>query len=94
MIQNQVVGETVSVVGKSLGEIAYMVRKDWKQVHYTAQPYLDALGEIAEDGTYYQDSWQSVVAYFLCNVGTWKGDNARMIKAELKRRLKINNMKG
>jgi hypothetical protein len=33
---------------------------------------------------YYYDDAQSVVLYFLANAGTWKGEAARRIKAELK----------
>tara|TARA_B000000565_G_scaffold59967_1_gene39737 strand:- start:116 stop:256 length:141 start_codon:yes stop_codon:yes gene_type:complete len=34
--------------------------------------------------SYGLDSGQSVVAYFLANAGTWRGDRARALKAELK----------
>ena len=32
------------------------------------------------------DSGRSIVRYFLGNAGTWRGDVAKAIKAELKRR--------
>jgi hypothetical protein len=35
-------------------------------------------------GEFYNDSAKSVVAYFLANAGTWRGDTARRVKAELK----------
>jgi hypothetical protein len=38
--------------------------------------------------TYGMDSGYSIVAYFLSNASQWKSDVARMVKAELKRRLK------
>jgi hypothetical protein len=34
--------------------------------------------------TYYCDSGESVVRYFLANASTWRGDVARRVKAELK----------
>ena len=37
---------------------------------------------------YYLDSAESVVRYFLANAGTWRGEVARRIKAELKEMLK------
>jgi hypothetical protein len=37
---------------------------------------------------YYYDDARSVVLYFLANAGTWKGEAARRIKAELKTMLK------
>ena len=30
------------------------------------------------------DSALSIVSYFLCNAGSWKGDTAKRVKAELK----------
>ena len=35
--------------------------------------------------SYGMDSAKSVVLYFLSNAGTWKGDKAKEIKAELKK---------
>jgi hypothetical protein len=37
---------------------------------------------------YINDTASSVVAYFLSNAGSWKGEVARQIKAELKEMLK------
>jgi hypothetical protein len=37
---------------------------------------------------YIMDSGSSVVAYFLSNASSWRGDDARRIKAELKAMLK------
>jgi hypothetical protein len=68
-----------------LFEIAADVRHTWPKVNYGAVPYLAAmatLNRITEP--YYADSGESVVAYFLANAGTWRGDDARRIKAELK----------
>ena len=70
---------------RPLFEIASEIRKDWAKVNFAAKPYLEAmecLTYITED--YYFDSAKSVVLYFLCNAGTWKGENAKRIKAELK----------
>lgn len=66
-------------------EIAYEIRKDWKNVNYAAKPYLDAMMSLDSiDDSYGWDSAKSVVLYFLCNAGTWKGETARRIKKELK----------
>ena len=36
-------------------------------------------------GMYFYDSMASVVAYFLSNATGWRGDDARRLKAELKK---------
>lgn len=73
----------------SLSQIARIVRQDWKKVNYAAVPYLDALGSLDNiHQDYFADSGSSIVAYFLSNASTWRGDTARTVKAELNRRLK------
>lgn len=70
-------------------EIAREIRSDWKNVNYAAKPYLDAMRDLTcIRDNYYLDSGYSVVAYFLANASSWRGDNARRIKAELKDILK------
>jgi hypothetical protein len=70
---------------RPLYQIASEIRKDWTKVNFAAKPYLEAMQSltyITDD--YYFDSAKSVVLYFLCNAGTWKGEKAKAIKAELK----------
>ena len=70
---------------RPLYEIATEIRKDWKKVYFGAVPYLDAMQTLNNiTDNYYQDSGKSVVLYFLANAGTWRGDTARRVKAELK----------
>lgn len=65
--------------------IALEIQADWKRVNYAAKPYLDALGGLDSiSDTYGYDSASSMVRYFLANAGTWRGDVARRVKAELK----------
>jgi len=72
-----------------LYEIAHSIRADWKKVYFGAVPYLEAMGSLRSlDDDYGMDSGRSIVQYFLANASTWRGDIARQIKAELKRRLK------
>lgn len=54
-------------------------------VNYAAKPYLDALayGDIS-DGQYGYDSVGSVITYALCNMSSFRGTDARQIKARLK----------
>lgn len=54
-----------------------------------AWPYLEALeGVVTITDRYYEDTAESVVAYFLGNATTWRGDVAKRIKAELNAMLK------
>ena len=74
---------------RPISEIAAEIRKYWEKPNYAAKPYLDAMRELDSiHGKYYEDSAESVVAYFLCNATTWRGEHARRIKAELKSLLK------
>lgn len=72
-----------------LGQLAYVARNDWgDKVHYAAKPYLAAmLGLKTLDDKYMLESARSVVLYFLSNAGHWRGQVARDVKKELKRRL-------
>lgn len=66
-------------------EIAREIRKDWKKVNFGAVPYLDAMSSLTSiNDNYGMDSGKSIVLYFLSNAQTWKGDNAKRIKQELK----------
>ncbi len=70
---------------RPLFEIASEIKKDWVKPNYAAKPYLDAMGSLTSvNDTYGWDSGKSIVIYFLCNANTWKGENAKRIKAELK----------
>lgn len=73
---------------QSISELADLIRKDWgSNVNFAAKPYLDAMGALNSiDDMYGLDSGRMVVAYFLSNARGWKGDTARAVKAELKRR--------
>jgi len=77
----------------SLNAIGKLIQKHWKRIYFGATPYVRAMQEIDGD-MYGQDSWTSIVAYFLSNARTWKGPEARTIKAELNRRLKSRKYNG
>lgn len=70
---------------RSLSVIATEIQHDWKRPYFGAVPYIDAM--LALNGMsdrYYLDSAESIVAYFLANAGSWRGEVARRVKAELK----------
>ena len=73
---------------RPLYQIADDINKHWHPVNYAAKPYLEAmssLGTMAD--SYGFDSASGIVAYFLANAGTWRGEDARRIKKELKEML-------
>lgn len=82
-----------SIAEGDLSDIASIIRRDFreqgKKIPPAAQPYLDALSTLGTvDDQYGMDSGKSIVAYALSNLGSYKGETARMVKAELKARLK------
>jgi hypothetical protein len=78
-----------NVEALTLSDLAYIIAEDWDKPYFGADPYLDAL-KCVETMTdpYGADDGRTLVAYFLANAITWRGDTARIVKAELKRRLK------
>ena len=78
----------------SIREIGSYIRGTWKNPFYGAKPYISAMQEIDNNGMYIQDSWESIVAYFLSNAQTWRGPEAKAVKFELNRRLKTRRMNG
>lgn len=80
---------------RPLYEIAAEVEKDWspvgKGVNYAARPYLDAMKTLDLIGeNYICDPGSSIVAYFLSNANTWRGDVAKRVKKELNTMLKTS----
>lgn len=74
---------------RELSVIAADIRATWPKVSPYALPYLMAMEELSSvDDKYLYDSGDSIVRYFLANANTWRGEDARRIKAELKGMLK------
>ena len=70
---------------RPLHVIARDIENTWPAVNYAARPYLDAMRELnAITDNYIFDTGRSIVAYFLGNARSWRGEDARRIKAELK----------
>ena len=70
---------------RPLYEIAKDIRKHWPKIYFGAVPYVDAMRELNTiNDKYFADSAKSVVLYFLSNASSWRGDDARRIKKELK----------
>lgn len=74
-----------------LHEIAQHIERDWPNVNYAARPYLDALKECDGNGATFgpaRESAKTLALYFLSNATPWHGENARLVKAELRRRFR------
>jgi hypothetical protein len=74
---------------RKLYEIAEEIQRLWstqgKGVNYAAKPYLQAMSELSDiNDRYYEDSGKSIVLYFLSNAQSFRGEDAKRIKAELK----------
>lgn len=69
---------------RPLYQIAAEISKDWKKVNFAAKPYLEAMYSLDSiTDKYIMDSGKSIVAYFLSNASTWRGETAKRIKKEL-----------
>ncbi len=86
---------------RTVAEIAAEIRKDWVKtdamgirvsaVNFAAKPYLAEMahiGDINEVCGFGGETGKTMVLYFLCNCGTWRGEVAKRIKAELKAMVK------
>lgn len=67
-------------------EIAKEIKRTWPKVYFGAVPYLDAMRSLDKPSDNYGcDSAKSIVLYFLSNATTWRGEDAKRIKSELKK---------
>lgn len=91
MSQAQIAAELLAKQLKTapLSQIADTIRKNWKPMSDYAQPYVRAMLQLASvKDNYGLDSGREIVLRFLCNAGTWRGPVARVVKAELNRRVR------
>ena len=69
----------------SLKDIFTEVKHLWPKPYFGAVPYIQALSTLDSiEDTYGADDARYLVAYFLSNATSWRGEDARRIKAELK----------
>lgn len=67
-------------------EIAQEIYQKWPKVNYGAKPYLEAMltmNQLTEK--FGVESCSDILDRFLVNAATWRGEDARRIKAELKK---------
>ncbi len=73
----------------SICDLATVISRDWTKVNFAAVPYLDAMRSLdSVEENYGCDSGKMIVAYFLGNATTWRGETAKAVKKELNRRIK------
>lgn len=66
-------------------DIAREIFKLWPNCYFGARPYLMAMMSLERIGDHYgADDAKGIIAYFLSNAQTWRGADARRLKAELK----------
>jgi len=76
-------------MARSLSMIALEIMETWVKLSPHAKPYVYAMYRLDKiTDNYFADSGKSMVQYFLANAGSWRGDDARRIKAELREMLK------
>lgn len=71
---------------RKIYQIAQDIKRVWgSKVYFGAKPYLDAMFSLEDKGSMYgYDSADSIVRYFLANANTFRGEEAKKLKAELK----------
>lgn len=77
---------TTATQSRSISTIANEIRKEWKNVHYSAVPYLDAMYQLNSiNDKYGFDDAKSIILYFLSNASSFRGPKAKELKTELKK---------
>jgi hypothetical protein len=76
-------------MNRSISAIARDIKRVWVKPYFGAKPYLDAMTQLNTiNDKYIFDSGESVVMYFLANASTFRGNDAKVLKQELKNILK------
>jgi len=73
-------------MSRPINEIAQEIVNDWgAKTYFGAKPYLSAMLSLRKaDDMYGYDTAHSIICYFLGNAGTYRGETAKRVKAELK----------
>jgi hypothetical protein len=74
---------------RSISSIAKDIKKAWANPYFGAKPYLNAMEYLDNiNDTYIYDDAKNVIMYFLANASTFRGNDAKVLKAELKNLMK------
>lgn len=89
MTEQEKLAFTTNLKAMPLSSIADSIRDFWKNMYFGAVPYIDAMGCLTTvNDSCGMDSGRSVVNYALANMQSFRGEEAKLIKKELQRRLK------
>lgn len=70
---------------RKVRDIAAEIRSTWPKIYFGAEPYVEAMEQYdTPEDTFITENGGDIIRRFLVNAGTWRGDDARRIKAELK----------
>lgn len=72
---------------RTFQQIARDIKSIWPNIYFGAAPYLDALltlNTTDPKAMYYYDTAGDIARYFLANAQTFRGAEAKQLKAELK----------
>lgn len=70
---------------RPISVIAQEIQSSWTNPYFGAAPYLNAMLSLdTVDDNYGADDAKTIILYFLSNASTWRGADARRVKAELK----------
>lgn len=77
---------------RSISSIARDIKRTWAKPYFGAKPYLQAMEYLDNiNDSYIYDDARTVIMYFLANASTFRGNDAKVLKAELKNLLKGAN---
>ena len=86
---NPLVFKVLEPTPRALSVIAREIRRLWTRPYFGAVPYMQAMASLESvHDAYGLDPGREIVNYFLANAATWRGEDAKRIKAELKSMLK------
>lgn len=73
---------------RTFRQIAKDIKSTWLNVYFGAVPYLEAMLELDTtdpNAMYYYDRAEDIALYFLANASTFRGNDAKRLKEELKK---------
>ena len=77
-------------MSRPIFQIAKDIKTEWgSKIYFGAVPYLEAMQFLANKNDKYGfDNAESILAYFLSNSSTFRGERARELKEEIKNIIK------
>lgn len=70
---------------RTIREVAKEISEKWTKVYFGAVPYLRAMHSLNTiNDVYGMDDAKTIILYFLSNASSFRGPDAKRLKAELK----------